>query len=646
MRQRKFIRKPIYFCYVLFFGFFLTTIPVHAYIDPSVMTYAIQAIAGIAIALGTFAGVYWKKLKTLLFGDALEEDKEIESDHLEFHDPSSGKTRTISFPETPVKARKTPFSPAVVLAVALGFMLCLYKPLELYVTNIHEFEYDIYTIFPYLLLLTAVVILIIVILYAIVYRISPSFYSVMVLLGLIAFVAFFIQGNLLVNDLPPGDGSVTDWSQYHTEELHSILIWVGAILLGIGSYLWLKPRKFLPISNLVSGTITLILAATLVVAIVRNDGLQHKTQVCIGNKNMNVMSSDQNMVIFVVDAMDSKTFHDLLTTTEPEYADVFEDFTYYPDTLGAYPWTKIAVPQLFTGFTYECQDEFYKWYDNALDESALLNRLKEEDYTIGLYDQMDVPIREKDLEVYENVSIETYGLQNPKTFLMDELRAIFFIYMPFQLKKYEPYALFNLTNQWPSDTYFSWHDDTTYYFFQDHPITLDEEKRFRFIHIEGAHPPYKYDRNLNDIEDTGEATYEQNLQATITVLEQYLRSLKEGGAFDNTAIVILGDHGYEDKIHSHTRQNPFLMVKGFNESHELVVSDLPVSYFYLPEIYQNLLDGTTGEAVIPSIAKTNPPRRYFEFAFDEVDYLEEMELDHAHASDADALLPTGKIYRQ
>ena len=36
-----------------------------AYIDPSVMTYAIQAIAGTAIALGTFVSVYWRKIRKL-----------------------------------------------------------------------------------------------------------------------------------------------------------------------------------------------------------------------------------------------------------------------------------------------------------------------------------------------------------------------------------------------------------------------------------------------------------------------------------------------------------------------------------------------------------------------------------------------------
>lgn len=43
--------------------FFLQITAVKAdYVDPSVMTYAIQSIAGLLIGLGTFFGVYWRKI--------------------------------------------------------------------------------------------------------------------------------------------------------------------------------------------------------------------------------------------------------------------------------------------------------------------------------------------------------------------------------------------------------------------------------------------------------------------------------------------------------------------------------------------------------------------------------------------------------
>ena len=56
-----------------------------AYIDPSVMTYAIQAIAGIVIAIGAFVGIYFRKAKKKLnnkLGIDENKNKEVESDEI------------------------------------------------------------------------------------------------------------------------------------------------------------------------------------------------------------------------------------------------------------------------------------------------------------------------------------------------------------------------------------------------------------------------------------------------------------------------------------------------------------------------------------------------------------------------------------
>ncbi len=55
------------------------------YIDPSVMTYAIQAIAGIVIAIGAFVGIYFRKAKKKInnkLGIDENRNKEVESDEI------------------------------------------------------------------------------------------------------------------------------------------------------------------------------------------------------------------------------------------------------------------------------------------------------------------------------------------------------------------------------------------------------------------------------------------------------------------------------------------------------------------------------------------------------------------------------------
>ena len=52
--------KNLYFgiCFLL-----LMAVPVHAYVDPSVVTTAVQVIAGVAVVVGAVAGVAWRKAK-------------------------------------------------------------------------------------------------------------------------------------------------------------------------------------------------------------------------------------------------------------------------------------------------------------------------------------------------------------------------------------------------------------------------------------------------------------------------------------------------------------------------------------------------------------------------------------------------------
>lgn len=60
-----------------------------AYLDPSVLTYVIQAVAGIIIAVGAVAGIYWRKARkkvaqTLNIDE--NKNKEVEEDIVVYED--------------------------------------------------------------------------------------------------------------------------------------------------------------------------------------------------------------------------------------------------------------------------------------------------------------------------------------------------------------------------------------------------------------------------------------------------------------------------------------------------------------------------------------------------------------------------------
>ena len=74
-------------------------------------------------------------------------------------------------------------------------------------------------------------------------------------------------------------------------------------------------------------------------------------------------------------------------------------------------------------------------------------------------------------------------------------------------------------------------------------------------------------------------------------------------------------------------------------------SDFPISYEYLKDIYQNMLDGKTGRDIIPDDADPKADRRYISCGEDDTDHLTEMVLPGgAKADEEEKLLPTGVQY--
>lgn len=59
------------------------TINAEAYIDPSVMTYAIQVVAGVLVAIGAVFGIWWRRAKKKIqdkLGIDENSKKEVEDD--------------------------------------------------------------------------------------------------------------------------------------------------------------------------------------------------------------------------------------------------------------------------------------------------------------------------------------------------------------------------------------------------------------------------------------------------------------------------------------------------------------------------------------------------------------------------------------
>lgn len=644
-------RKTVRLLYIqicIFCSIILFTVPVHAaYVDPSVMTYAIQAVAGIIIGLSTVFGVYFSRIRRSL--NITKKKTAFESDDLEFRDPERETirkpwVRAESVPDSPgIPEKEAPlFRWAVLLAFSISFMTCFYEPLQIFFTNIDEFHYEFYDIIGWIVLLFVIVFLVLTAVFFIASRISAKLLTFVMYLSASLFFAMYIQGTILIRDLPPTDGTQIDWSQFGRQNTQSLILFCSVFLVNLALLFFLKRKNYAKVSSSASCFISLVLFATLITTCIRNNGLRHSEySFQITTDDMTLYSSDRNFIILVMDAVDSKTFRNLLETADPEYREIFEDFTYYPDTLAAYPYTRNAIPFILSGEWYENEEPFAQYCRSAVLDSDLFEELGSQDYSMSVY-ETDIDWNDPEFSKFTNLNNNPYKIIDWKAFLMDELRMSFYMFMPYQLKKYEPYVFYNLTHQQETWNTYSWENTRIRDVLQERDAEVTDKKRFIYLHARGAHVPYEYDKDLNLIPEEEHPTYEGNVQGTVTLLNMFLEKLKSAGVYDSTAIIILADHGFGDTDVPSGRQNPLLLAKGVDEHHPFALSGLPVSYADLMNAYMMLINGEASDHIFPS--ELSAPRRYLFYEFGDESHIVEYELSNAPAWDTDALIKTGRVY--
>ena len=265
---------------------------------------------------------------------------------------------------------------------------------------------------------------------------------------------------------------------------------------------------------------------------------------------------------------------------------------------------------------------------------------------MGIYEE-DLICGTQQAADIENLDFTRWKFVGTWPVLKAELKLVWFKYAPFPLKRLAHIHMddFNrlLILENGARAFHANNQD----FYQDvteETVETGREKCFRFYHIEGAHVPFRYDENVRVIPES-QGSYPQNIRCSMTILAQYLRQLKEAGVYDNTAIVIMADHGYgyQREIPVVGRGNPLLAVKGIGERHPLEISQAPISYEDLQEAYQRLLSGAESKDVFDAQEGQQRSRRFLYYQYLDEAHMEEYE-QTGHAFDITPMKPTGKKY--
>ena len=538
-------------------------------------------------------------------------------------------------------------STGIIVLLSTSFLFFVYAPFEMLFSNQDDLWFDMYMLLPTALLLFGIAMLVGSGIFSLLRIMNGGCYRIAVTICFSSLICLYIQGNFMSGNLPPLDGTDINWNDYMGDRLGSLLVWVG-ILAGLLFFyrkiLWERLRKII---STVSLFLFLMLLSSLVITGILSKGYVKKTTLSATTKDEFELSEDSNFIILVLDALDAGTFSDMMED-DPQYKEIFQDFTFFNNVMGVYPFTKHSIPFILSGDWYENDEPFDDYVSNALRKSPILDRLEEEGYKLGLYEEGCLNLTADGSEKrFDNIVANGTQVSSRSKFAMAMVQLAGIKYAPFELKRFcygSPETIRNLRQSKSDikDPLFTWENTIFYKSIQNNDLTLTKDKCFKFIHIEGAHVPFRYDKDVNIVKEG--TSYRSNVEASMTIAESYLKKLKEMGVYDNSVIIIMGDHGYDaEETSTLGRMNPILLIKGLNEKHQMQISDAPLSYVDLQDAFIELLSGAESENVFYWESGEYRERRALMYEYGEDEHMEEY-VQTGNADDLTTLLPTGKEY--
>lgn len=393
----------------------------------------------------------------------------------------------------------------------------------------------------------------------------------------------------------PAAGKPKNWHRYYAAVLTGIALTVWLCSMFVGSKGLLDGRTF----NLV--TAPAVLYTNLFIAVVSivvfsclayyqsklmNKLLVSMSLVCLlfvagvgllGHKDsldnpvvqakLNSFSKQKNVLVILLDAFQSDFFQEILAR-EPALNQEFSGFTYYPNAASTSPTTILSIPNIHSGDVYLPNQTIPDFYQNTVVNKSFMTMLQTHGYSAVLLNPYlgYAPKQVDSLLLPASLSSELFQLINyslfnavPDLFKEYIYNNGFWIFTRFSI----PRALVSnnaLTNLALDMT------------------TTSSNPTVKFLHLYNSHAPAVLDQSchLLAMPTWTRPTAIAQDQCALTHVVKVLKALKQNNIYDQTAIMIIADHGAglgsTNISNFNSRANPLFLFKPFNSQGPLKLS--------------------------------------------------------------------------
>lgn len=605
-----------------------------AYVDPSVMTYTIQALAGVAVALSAVVGVAFRRGRKVLM-KVLDIDESARKEYegsvrrvgasgraaKYTHDTNLatsvrgvavddvGKSAKPVKPVKPVKNRskyRPTWRERLVcgLIVAFFFVFTIYfvAPLEIVAGSQADLVYSPTEVWWLLLLPDLGIIAGITLVFLL---LRGRAFGVALTVVFAVGLAAYVQVLFMNVGLPAADGSSIVWDDYLNMQVVSTIVWFAILAVAL-VYCVFHWRRMQGLVVVLAVCLVVVQGVGLAGAIVTS-GANLDTghaKVVMTEDQMFTVSPKHNVVVFVLDTYDTAYLSRVLDAN-PDLLDGLTGFTNYENATSAMIPTRFAVPAMLTGEMPSYDEPFSTYVDERYSRGTFLSDLSDANYSIGLYTDSLRISRLSDEGQY-SITSKTVNMHPLSSSIMDYGGTLYSLYQMGQYRDapwVAKWAFWYYTDGInrscvvadddtdPEDSIYVMDDIRYYNRLRNIGLSLEDaddgyDGAFRFIHLQGSHYPFTYDEDVNDLGEDNSNVFKQS-QGAIHIVTEYIDQLKELGVYENTTIIITADHGYWTITLDPIKETstPIMFVKPEQsaeaDAQPIVVDEKPVSHLDL-----------------------------------------------------------------
>lgn len=513
---------------------------------------------------------------------------------------------------TPAKKAKLPYRgftrserlvPSILLSLAIPFTIFFFGPFEAICKNSEMLDFTFMDLFiPSFFISLAVAAALFLIVWNLSGRVFDIVYTILFGIGFM----LYLQGNYLNLGLNAVEGDGVGVSSYGgTAMIINLIIWIAVIAAALVSVLLIRKRREVVRLAMIVAMVAVVGVQVMMFTLLsfttnawtplnqRYDSSSGTSEAgdylpsILTNANLTELSSEGNVIWFVVDRFD-QTYYDKMMRTDPTFFDNLDGFTLYDNHITKYARTFPSIAYMLTGIENDYSTGRIEYFENAYTNGTFLKELKENGYKVNVYTEKYYAYH--DANVFDGLvdnlsSSDVYEVRDRMGLWGDMTRLTLFRYLPFFAKGWVGVintSDFNGYIEYEANKplFDSGMKDVYDWMTAEDFTTFEGNKNFSFIHINGCHMPNSYYEDFSLVLDENDK-WDSNLAMRVSfkLVNYYIDQLKDLGLYEDATIIITGDHASaisDTKDLSGSRVTSLLVKKKGESGTPMAVNSAPV----------------------------------------------------------------------